>query len=67
MSKKFCILLTALLLALSVILGFFLNENSNAVSNANVSSFNDGFSTSKQDDCEQGFIPACDWLKSNRD
>jgi hypothetical protein len=28
-----------------------------------VSKFNDGFATSKQDDCEQGFQPACDWLE----
>lgn len=30
-----------------------------------VSSFNDGFSDSKADDCEQGFAAACAWLKSN--
>lgn len=30
-----------------------------------VSAFNDGFATSKQDDCQQGFAPACAWLKSN--
>ena len=28
-----------------------------------VQSFNDGFATSKQDDCQQGFEKACDWLK----
>lgn len=28
-----------------------------------VSTFNDGFATSKQDDCAQGFAPACTWLK----
>lgn len=26
-----------------------------------VASYNDGFATSKQDDCEQGFQAACDW------
>ena len=31
-----------------------------------VSDFNDGFATSKQDDCQQGFQPACEWLKNNR-
>ncbi|MFF3416787.1 hypothetical protein ACFYW9_19120 [Streptomyces sp. NPDC002698] len=30
-----------------------------------VSSFNDGFADSKQDDCDQGFQPACDWLANN--
>lgn len=30
-----------------------------------VSSFNDGFATSKQDDCSQGFTAACEWLKQN--
>lgn len=28
-----------------------------------VAAFNDGFGTSKQDDCDQGFAKACDWLK----
>jgi hypothetical protein len=27
--------------------------------------FNEGFADSKQDDCEQGFQPACDWLAHN--
>jgi hypothetical protein len=27
-----------------------------------VTVFNSGFSDSKQDDCQQGFIPACAWL-----
>jgi hypothetical protein len=27
-----------------------------------VTHFNDGFATAKQDDCEQGFKPACEWL-----
>ncbi|MFF1450200.1 hypothetical protein ACFVYF_18975 [Streptomyces sp. NPDC058274] len=31
-----------------------------------VSDFNDGFATSKQDDCQQGFKPACKWLSENR-
>jgi hypothetical protein len=30
-----------------------------------VSQFNQGFADSKQDDCEQGFKPACDWLAHN--
>ena len=30
-----------------------------------VDPFNDGFATSKQDDCQQGFKPACDWLAHN--
>ncbi|MFI0553460.1 hypothetical protein [Streptomyces scabiei] len=30
-----------------------------------VSQFNQGFADSKQDDCEQGFQPACDWLAHN--
>jgi hypothetical protein len=32
---------------------------------SSVSSFNDGFSDSKADDCQQGFAAACAWLKSN--
>ena len=31
-----------------------------------VADYNDGFGTSKQDDCQQGFAPACQWLKTNR-
>lgn len=31
-----------------------------------VSSFNDGFRTSKQDDCQQGFQAACEWLQTTR-
>ncbi|MFJ8699496.1 hypothetical protein [Streptomyces ardesiacus] len=30
-----------------------------------VAVFNDGFTESKQDDCDQGFQPACDWLSHN--
>jgi hypothetical protein len=30
-----------------------------------VSRFNQGFADSKQDDCDQGFKPACDWLANN--
>lgn len=36
-----------------------------AASTTTVSNYNDGFATSKQDDCEQGFAAACAWLKSN--
>ncbi|WP_199923337.1 hypothetical protein [Streptomyces sp. NRRL F-5123] len=28
-----------------------------------VSTYNDGFATSKQDDCDQGSAYACSWLK----
>jgi hypothetical protein len=31
-----------------------------------VQTWNQGFADSKQDDCEQGFKPACDWLTNNR-
>jgi len=31
-----------------------------------VSDFNNGFSDSKRDDCEQGFLSACAWLEANR-
>jgi hypothetical protein len=34
-------------------------------SSTTVSDFNDGFATSKQDDCQQGYQPACEWLKHN--
>lgn len=27
--------------------------------------FNEGFADSKQDDCQQGFQPACAWLANN--
>lgn len=29
-----------------------------------VKDFNEGFADSKQDDCEQGFAPACAWLEA---
>lgn len=31
-----------------------------------VTDFNDGFATSKQDDCQQGFKAACDWAKGKK-
>lgn len=31
-----------------------------------VSTYNDGFSTSKQDDCDQGSTYACEWLGGSR-
>jgi uncharacterized membrane protein len=30
-----------------------------------VTHFNDGFMDAKQDDCDQGFKAACDWLAHN--
>lgn len=32
----------------------------------NTSDFNDGFSTAKQDDCQQGDTNACAWLKTTK-
>lgn len=29
-----------------------------------VKDFNEGFADSKQDDCQQGFAPACAWLEA---
>ncbi|WP_164205230.1 hypothetical protein [Streptomyces parvus] len=31
-----------------------------------VTKFNDGFIASKEDDCDQGFQPACGWVSANR-
>jgi hypothetical protein len=31
----------------------------------NTASYNDGFATAKQDDCQQHFAAACAWLSSN--
>ena len=33
-------------------------------SSSQVSNFNDGFSTAKQDDCQQGDTKACTWLQT---
>ncbi|MFI8459055.1 hypothetical protein [Kitasatospora sp. NPDC085464] len=33
---------------------------------SSVTTFNDGFSDSKSDDCQQGFQPACDWLAETK-
>lgn len=35
-------------------------------SSSQVTNFNDGFSTAKQDDCQQGDTNACTWLKSTK-
>ena len=32
-------------------------------SQGTVGSFNDGFSDSKLDDCQQGYLEACKWLQ----
>ncbi len=37
-----------------------------ATHSTDTATFNDGFATSKQDDCAQGFAPACTWLKTNK-
>jgi hypothetical protein len=31
-----------------------------------VKDFNEGFADSKQDDCEQGFAPACEWIATTK-
>lgn len=31
-----------------------------------VNTYNDGFMAAKEDDCDQGFQPACTWLANNR-
>jgi uncharacterized membrane protein len=41
------------------------NHTSEPVRASVVSTYNDGFATSKQDDCDQGFKPACAWLAHN--
>ncbi|MEU6572307.1 hypothetical protein [Streptomyces sp. NPDC046805] len=42
-------------------LGFGLAASSQAPASV-VSTFNDGFADSKQDDCERGFEDACTWV-----
>jgi hypothetical protein len=43
-------------------MSFVVDQDGNV---AYVDAFNDGFRDSKQDDCEQGFQPACVWLATN--
>lgn len=31
-----------------------------------VADYNDGFATSKQDDCDQGFQAACEWVRTTK-
>lgn len=56
------------LFAIPVILGFVIGtvHAINPPANSQVSDYNDGFATSKQDDCQQGFQPACEWLKTTK-
>ena len=57
-----------LLIAVATLTGILVTRHSApapASSTSTVSTYNDGFATSKQDDCQQGFQSACAWLKSN--
>ncbi|MFG3223278.1 hypothetical protein ACGF07_00650 [Kitasatospora sp. NPDC048194] len=48
----------ALLLGAPIQYGYDARHQAHAA----VTDFNDGFADSKRDDCEQGFVPACQWL-----
>lgn len=55
-----------LLIAVAALAGVLLTgHNAPAAGTSTVSTFNDGFATGKQDDCQQGFAPACTWLRSS--
>jgi hypothetical protein len=56
------------LVSLSLVSGWVMRPNPNAPAQptSHVQTWNQGFADSKQDDCEQGFKPACDWLTNNR-
>lgn len=45
-----------------VLAGVFYAIGYSSGPDGSVETFNDGFSTSKQDDCQQGFHAACEWL-----
>jgi hypothetical protein len=52
------------LLGASVILAFAIGLY--VTPDGSVSGFNQGFSDSKLDDCQQGFQPACEWLQHTK-
>jgi len=56
----------ALLIAVAALTGALLTHHTApAAATTSVSSFNDGYATSQQSDCQQGYAPACAWLRSN--
>lgn len=61
------IILLTIIAALGTVTGILLAHHDTPAANSStsVSSFNDGWTTSKQDDCQQGSAYACAWLKSN--
>lgn len=61
------IALLIVIAALATVTGILASHHDTAApgSTTSVSSFNDGFSDSKADDCQQGFAAACAWLRSN--
>jgi hypothetical protein len=56
------------LVSLALVSGWVMRPNPNAPAQptSHTVTWNEGFADSKQDDCEQGFKPACDWLANNR-
>ncbi|MFD8594528.1 hypothetical protein ACFV1L_05965 [Kitasatospora sp. NPDC059646] len=52
--------------AVAYALGFALDKGTGTTDGdpASVVQFNSGFRDAKQDDCEQGFRLACEWLES---
>ncbi|MFD4646360.1 hypothetical protein [Streptomyces sp. NPDC058441] len=55
------------LVSLALVSGWVMRADPNAPAQptSHVKSWNQGFADSKQDDCEQGFKPACAWLATN--
>jgi hypothetical protein len=54
------------LVSLALGSGWVMRPNPNAPAPASHTvTWNEGFADSKQDDCEQGFQAACDWLDNN--
>lgn len=52
---------------LGVLVGIVIAEHHDAVTanSTTVSSYDDGYATSKHDDCQQGSAYACQWLRGN--
>jgi uncharacterized membrane protein len=65
----------ALLITVAALAGILLTQHTASAATAKtvtvvhtadqVDSYNDGYATAEQSDCQQGYAPACAWLRSN--
>lgn len=67
MSVRNALVSVIIMATAALLVGFMVGKTQHtAPATSQVTSFNDGFSDSKADDCQQGFASACAWMNGGK-